>query len=325
MSFEAMRDRINYFGGGNRQDRMLDTKQASLAYAIKNSYQAAEMMEYPTFSKTERGLINPVIQNESYDTKLLSISHDANYGVGTIFKWMNTDSYWLIYLEDRTELGYFKGNIRRCDYKVQWVSGDREVLETPIAIIGPTTPTLRTSSSMQAKVAQDFPNQVVIVMVPDNEQNQLYFNRYQKFLLKGTTYIIETLDNISMPGIIKLHATEHYNNKVEDDVEEDLMNKWNIGPIIEETSTEYMIEGPNIIKPQYRQEYTAVTSGGVWTVLENEGKGGAANLIPVKFVEDTNQQTIHIYWDAYARGNFTLVYTVGEHRYMKNIHVESLM
>lgn len=325
MSFEAMERRIQYYGGADRQDRMINIKQASLAYAIKNSYQKAEMMEYPALSVTERGLINPVIQNENYDTKLLSISHAANYGVGTIFKWMNTDTFWLVYLEDRTELGYFKGNIRRCDYKVQWVDAERQVLETPIAIIGPSTPSLRTSSSMQAKVAQDFPNQIVIVMVPDNEQNQRYFNRYQQFLLKGTTYIIETLDNISMPGIIKLHATEHYSNKIDDDVEENLKNKWNIHPIIEETGTEYMIEGPSIIKPQFRQEYTALTAGGVWTILENEGKGGSANLIPARFVEDTHVQNIHLWWDAYSRGNFTLVYTLNDHRYMKNIHVESLM
>jgi len=179
MSLETMKNRLNYYGGAVRQDRMIDEKQVSLAYAIKNSFQAAKMKEYPALNKLERGLINPVIQNENYDTKLLSISHAANYGVGTIFKWENTDSYWLVYLEDRTELAYFKGNIRRCDYIVQWVDGDRQRLETPIAIIGPSVPSLRTSSSMQAKVAQDFPNQIVTVMVPDNEQNKRYFNRYQ--------------------------------------------------------------------------------------------------------------------------------------------------
>lgn len=325
MSFEVMRNRLNYLGGANRQDRMIDMKQTSLAYALKNSYQAAKVLEYPALHCCEHALINPIIQNESYDTKMLSIPHKSGYGVGTIFKWTNTDTMWLVYLEDKTELAYFKGNIRRCDYKVQWVDGNRRRLETPIAIIGPTTPSLRTSSSMQAKIAQDFPNQIVTVMVPDNEQNKLYFNRYQQFILKGTTYIIETVDNISMPGIIKLHATEHYNNKVDDDVEENLKNKWNVLPIIEETLTEYMIEGPHIIKPQMRTTYKAVIAGGVWTILENEGKAGSANLIPAKFVGDTDTQSVRVYWDDYVRGNFTLVYTVNGQRYMKNIHVESLM
>lgn len=31
---------------------------------------------------------------------------------------MNTGTKWIIYLQDLTELAYFKGEIRRCNYTV---------------------------------------------------------------------------------------------------------------------------------------------------------------------------------------------------------------
>lgn len=323
MSLELMRRRFLHYGGVARQDRMIKTKQNSLEYSIFNSYQSAKMVEYPALERVTLGLINPVVQNENYDTKLISVSRDSGYRVGTIFRWENTNTFWLIYLEDRTELAYLRGNIRRCDYKVQWVDKDRKIRETPIAVIGPSTPSLRTSSSMQAKAAQDFPNELTIIMMPDNEQNRAYFQRYQRFVLKGTTYIVETIDDLSMPGIIKLHATEHYTNKIEDDVEENLANRWNVLPIIPKTDTDKKISGPSIIKPGFKTKFTAEEEGGTWSILENTGKNLA---LPVKFYGATNKKVVYVYWDLMTRGNFTLVYTTASgEKYMKNIHVESLL
>lgn len=52
-----------------------------------------------------------------------------------------------------------------------------------------------------------------------------------------------------MPGVLQINATEYPVNKIEDDVEEDIRNAWNIRPIIPEYPSEYGIEGPLTVKP----------------------------------------------------------------------------
>lgn len=326
MSLEAMKARIGYRGGALQQDRMIKDKLRSMLSATKYSYQAARFAKYPELSTEVVGLFNPVAQNEDYDTKMVSTPFDSNYKVGDIFNWRNTDTFWIIFLQDKTELAYFKGRCRRCDYKVQWVDGDREVQETLISVIGPSVPTLRTSSSMQAKVAEDFPNANLKIMVPDNERNSAYFHRYQHFLLKGTTYIIEELDNLSMPGIIQMSATEHYTNKIEDDVEENLTNAWNILPVIPNHPTDYAIDGPNTVKPQFKAQFDAIIAGGQWIIVENQNRE-PNKLLPAKFVElDQFQKTVHVYWDSMKSGQYTIGYLLPDGTlYQKHVLVESLM
>ena len=113
---------------------------------------------YPALDTEYQGLFNRIVQNENFDTKMISTHWDNGFKVGDIFKWENTDTFWIIFLQERTELAYFRGECRRCDYKVEWVDADKNVQEALMSVIGPTVPTLRTSSSMQAKVAGDFPN-----------------------------------------------------------------------------------------------------------------------------------------------------------------------
>lgn len=326
MSLESMRNRISYRGGALQQDRMIKDKLNSMLSATKYSYQAARFSKYPELSKEVVGLFNPVAQNEDYDTKMISTAFENNYKVGDIFSWRNTDTYWIIFLQDKTELAYFRGRCRRCDYKVQWVDGNREVQETLISVIGPSVPTLRTSSSMQAKVAEDFPNANLKILIPDNEVNHEFFYRYQYFLLKGKTYIIEELDDLSMPGIISLNATEHYSNKVEDDVEEDLRNAWNILPVIPDNPTDYAIDGPSTVKPQFKAKFEAIIAGGQWVIVDNFNRE-PNKLLPAKFVElDQFQKEIHVVWDSMKSGQYTLGYQLPDGTlYQKHVLVESLM
>jgi len=53
-----------------------------------------------------------------YDTKLISIPFESGFKVGTVFNWEETDTHWICYSQDRTELAYFKGSCRRCDYVI---------------------------------------------------------------------------------------------------------------------------------------------------------------------------------------------------------------
>lgn len=319
-----MKRRINYYGGAAQQDRMIRDRLWTLMRATKHSYQAARFNRYPEYEKEVVGVFNPVTVNQDYDTKMISTPFDSGYKVGDVFRWENTQTLWIIYNQNLTELAYFRGSTRRCNYMVRWVNGERELCETPISVIGPSMPDH--TRMINGMMAGSFivPSGNLICLVTDNQKNRGYFHDDQTFIILGISYRVTNIDRLSMPGVIQIHATEYTTNMIEDDVEEDIRNAWNIQPIIPEHQSEYGIEGPVSVKPYEEAEFTAIVKGGTWFIAENR-EGG--KKLPAKFVEyDCSQKIVHVYWDAPQRGGYTLLYELPDGtRYERYILVESLM
>lgn len=319
-----MKRRINYYGGAAQQDRMIRDRLWTLMRATKHSYQAARFNRYPEYEKEVVGVFNPVTVNQDYDTKMISTPFDSGYKVGDVFRWENTQTLWIIYNQNLTELAYFRGSTRRCNYMVRWVNGERELCETPISVIGPSMPDH--TRMINGMMAGSFvvPSGNLICLVTDNQKNREYFHDDQTFIILGISYRVTNIDRLSMPGVIQIHATEYTTNMIEDDVEEDIRNAWNIQPIIPEHQSEYGIEGPVSVKPYEEAEFTAIVKGGTWFIAENR-EGG--KRLPAKFVEyDCSQKVVHVYWDAPQRGGYTLLYELPDGtRYERYILVESLM
>lgn len=291
-----MKRRINYYGGAAQQDRMIRDRLWTLMRATKHSYQAARFNRYPEYEKEVVGVFNPVTVNQDYDTKMISTPFDSGYKVGDVFRWENTQTLWIIYNQNLTELAYFRGSTRRCNYMVRWVNGERELCETPISVIGPSMPDH--TRMINGMMAGSFivPSGNLICLVTDNQKNRGYFHDDQTFIILGISYRVTNIDRLSMPGVIQIHATEYTTNMIEDDVEEDIRNAWNIQPIIPEHQSEYGIEGPVSVKPYEEAEFTAIVKGGTWFIAENR-EGG--KKLPAKFVEyDCSQKIVHVYWDA---------------------------
>lgn len=127
-----------------------------------------------------------------------------------------------------------------------------------------------------------------------------------------------------MPGVIQINATEYPVNKIEDDVEEDIRNAWNIRPVIPEYTSDYGIDGPISVKPYQEAKFEAIVKGGTWFILENR-EGG--KQLPAKFVEyNCSDKVVHVFWDAPYSGSYTILYELRDGtRYMKHVLVESLM
>jgi hypothetical protein len=180
---------------------------------------------------------------------------------------------------------------------------------------------------MQAKVGQDFPNAVLKIMVQDDEKNRLFFHRYNTFLIDGIAYIIEQMDYLSMPGVIQFNATEHYTNLIEDDVEENIRNAWNVQPIVPSHPTAFMIEGPSTVKPYFEATFNTLTSGGHWVIVENMNLAPRQQPNPAQFVDaDHTQRTIRVMWDDARSGSYTIGYIAGNGQiYQRHIVVQSLM
>lgn len=90
--------------------------------ALLYSYQGAFIKKYypqdDEMHKAEmvRALINPNKLKLDYDDKILSVGFEHEFQAGDIIEWVDTNTYWLICLQQTTEVAYFRGEIRKCRY-----------------------------------------------------------------------------------------------------------------------------------------------------------------------------------------------------------------
>ena len=311
-SLDLMQARLHVRGGVAQQDRMIKDKRKTLDRALLYSYQGANVRKLDS-EKIERALINPNRVKQDYDDKTISIGYECNYKPGTIFEWVNTETKWLIYLQDLTELAYFKGDIRKCSYQITWKSETGEEYTAYAAVIGPSEQTIDTIKT--EGISLDVPNHSLTMMLPATIEVLSYFKRYSKFYIKPlkegdspVCWRVEATDTISMPGILEISAYEYYINEQKDDVENGIVNAW--GEKIPEPQ-DITIEGEVFIKPKqsYIYKYTG-EENAEWSVNDSR--------LPIKI--QPNGKEVTITWTTTYTGQFVLQYGTQE----KTIVVESL-
>lgn len=307
--------RLNQLGGNRQQERMIKNKRRSLDRAVWYSYQAAEVTKIDSKDlKSARALINPNKLKQDYDDKIISIGYEHNFQPGMVFEWIGTNSYWLIYLQDLTELAYFRGNIRKCSYQIAWEDEDGRH-STYVAVRGP----IETKINFIQKhgISIDIPNHSLSILMPKNKDTLNYFKRYNKFYLQGhdTCWRVEAIDSLSTPGILEVEAVEYYANETEDDIENGI-----VGGLITEIkdpnneTEESRIVGETFIKPKcpYSYNYTGQETG-TWFVDTKK--------YPVKLkLDESNPRVVAVTWTAGYSGQFVL--QCGD--YQKIVVVESL-
>ena len=289
----------------NQQDRMITDKRKTLDKAILYSYQGAKVKKLGD-EKVAPALINPNAVKQDYDDKVISIGHEYNYGPGTIFEWVNTNTYWLVYLQDLTELVYFRGDVRKCSYEIKWVDKNGDNKHTYAAMRGPKETGI--SSLTSGEVNYDLPNYTLYFMVPKNEDTLAYFTRYSKFYLQGnkTCWRVEAIDDISIPGILEVNASEYYANETEDDIDNGVVD----GNLVEPQIPVSLIEGPDSIKPKREYSFAAPADAvGSWSW---------DTKLPISATVDGNK--IKLKWIKTYNGEFILSFG----SLQKTIIVESL-
>lgn len=319
----AMSHRLKIAGGYPQQDRMIRDKQRSLANAVKYSYQGAFVKKHDkNYIETmgekppARALINPNKLKQDYDDKIISIDFIHDFKVGDIFEWVNTGTYWLIYLQDLTELAYFRGDIRKCSYEINWEDDGKEY-STYAAIRGPVE--TKIDYIQKHGISVDNPNYSLNLLIPKNEYTLKQFQRYSKFYLQDIgaeeskiCWRVEAIDSISVPGILEINAVEYYSNETEDDIENGVVGGLIIKPINPNPEEiEEAIIGETFIKPKkvYSYQFTRPILNGDWSVDKH---------VPVELEIDGRE--VKIKWISNYSGQFDLTY--GD--YTKTIVVESL-
>ena len=304
--------RLRQAGGNRQQERMIKDKRRSLDRAIWNSYQAAEVVKTDAEDrKPVRALINPNKLKADYDDKIISVGYEYDFTVGTVFEWLGTKTYWLIYLQDLTELAYFRGDIRKCTYQIAWEDEDG-IQTTYVAVRGPVE--TKINFIQKHGISVDTPNHSLNILMPKTEAAMKYFKRYNKFYLQGdnTCWRVEATDWISTPGILEVAAVEYYANENEDNIDTGI-----VGGLIEEPKDPNDIVcdiiGETFIKIKTEYEYyfdgTLSTS---WIVDKK---------YPVILTPDPNDpRRVLVKWTSSYSGQFELQYG----NYKKTIIVESL-
>ena len=311
-----MANRMRYQGGMTQQDRMIADKRWSLNHALTYSYQAARVKRLDR-ADVMPALINPNKLKQDYDDKIISIGFEHGFKPGDVFEWANTGTKWLIYLQDLTELAYFRGDIRKCSHEVMWKDENGEIQSTYLAIRGPVE--TKINYIQKNGISVDTPNHSLHILMPKTEKTLEYFRRYSKFYLQGiaagdkkTCWRVEATDTISMPGILEINAVEYYANEIEDDIENGIVGGLIATPVEPDKNLRSSIKGEGFIRPKVSYTYTFEgTEPGSWSV------DNAANL-PLE--TSINGKTITVKWIKTFSGQFTIRYGRSE----KTVVVESL-
>ena len=288
---ENQSTRLRQAGGNRQQERMIRDKRRSLNHAVWNSYQAAEVVrEDAEDRKPVRALINPNKLKQDYDDKIISVGFEYNFKCGDVFEWLGTKTKWLIYLQDLTELAYFRGDIRKCSYEIAW-EDENGTHKTYAAVRGPVE--TKINFIQKHGISVDTPNHSLSILMPKNEHTMNYFKRYKKFYLQGdeTCWRVEATDWISTPGILEVVAVEYYSNETEDDIEAGI-----VGGLIEEPKDPNGDEPMEIIGETFikvKKEYSFKFDGTYsadWTV---------DSKYPVILIPDPKDpRNIRLKWDS---------------------------
>lgn len=335
-----MAKRLETKGGFPQQNRMIRDKRRSLDKATLYSYQAALVKKFiPDYEPTMEGvreqppvraLINPNKLKQDYDDKIISIGFEHGFSTGDVFEWCNTGTYWLIYLQDLTELAYFRGDIRKCSYEISWLDDEGQEKKTYIAMRGPVE--TKIDYIQKHGISVDNPNYSLNILIPKNKDTLKQFKRYKKFYLQDLVegedrvcWRVEAVDTMSTPGIIEISAVEYYANEHEDDIEAGLVGALVTKPIDpnEGTESEFVIVGETFIKPKKEYIYYIESAlYGQWYVSDNN--------LPIQkeiFEDEQGRTAIKIKWMTTYSGQFDLWYGDSDGPlldYKKTIVVESL-
>ena len=306
--------RLNHQGGNLQQNRMIRDKRRSLDRALVYSYQGADVRKIDSTSDDYvRALINPNKLKQDYDDKIISVGYEHHFECGDIFEWKGTETYWLIYLQDLTELAYFRGDIRKCSHQINW-EDENGKHSTYAAIRGPVE--TKINYIQKHGISVDTPNHSLNILLPKTADTLSYFQRYNKFYLADdelkVCWRIEAIDWLSMPGVLEINAVEYYANEFEDNLEDGTVGTLKTEPINPNNSfIEDTIVGETFIKPKREYEYEYIGNlVGKWSIKEN---------YPIKLVQDGKK--VKLRWLNTYSGQFDLIYA---DCFKKTIVVQSL-
>ncbi len=209
-NLELFKMRARAADNDRQHNRMIIDKKRSMHRALLYSYQAAWVKkDNDEEADYVRALMNPDKVKFDYDEKIISIDWEHGFVPGTTFEWgRNTGLHFIIYKQELSELAYFRGNCRRCQYLVARDPETHEEFGQWVAMRGPVETKINTIQ--KAGIVADVPNLTLNIYMTDTDQNRRTFERYKRFEFDGRFWQVQAPDYISTPGIFQITAEEDY-------------------------------------------------------------------------------------------------------------------
>ena len=306
-SLDNMKKRLNYYGG-KTQDRMIKNKERAMRKAILYAYQdvTIELNDGRQF----RAIINPNKESNRYDDKFIAIPFKdielsnpvgvekteqgkqiIGLKAGDVFRWIENDTHWLVYLNDLDTKSYFRANIRLCKHTIL-VNGK----EYYIYVGGPQQKQIEYDSLSEKSYNQL--NYSLEMCITKNEETMEFFSRHNKIKFEGHTYEVQAKNWIDADGILTVYLKEDYTNIYQEELDAE------VSEVIEDDKTLPYIDGPREVYPYDNIIYLIKnTGGGSWSVdskkinissMDSEsialqvmtGKSGEFNLIYKDFSDN---------------------------------------
>lgn len=265
-SLELMRKRLEYMGGVRQVDRLYDGKLRTLKRALLYSDQSATA-EFTRINedgeeviKQFRCLINPNKLTGSYDQKVLSIPYydvclnenlrqETLVESGQIFRWVETNSYWIIYVEHLEETPYFRADLYKANDEVE--INNRKYRCYLRGVVETTIPW----NNAHKKSWNDM-NWTHKMIIEKNEETLAFFHRFQMMKIHGKNYEVQTVDIDSGDNVITVHLKEYFSNTYKEEIFDKEEQK--INEVAE-------IEGERNVYPYETYTYTSSVVGA-WDI-----------------------------------------------------------
>lgn len=324
---DNLRKRLNYYGGVKAENRFQRDKERSLKKALIYSYQAETAILED--GREFRCLINTDKTKADYDAKIISIPYEdicigrvdengseikylpngkTSHGIekigmkcGDVFKWKETNTYWLVYLEMLSEDAYFRAEIYKCEDEAI-INGKKY----HIYVRGPVETTIQWRIK-QGNNWNDL-NYSLVIYITKDENTLDYFKRFKQVKINGRNWQVATADPYSADGIIEVCLDEYFTNELNEKYEQREKEEYEESQKPQEGKT--YIKGPTIVHPYETHDYTIyglmdgnweidnfkkaqITKLTLTTVTINfiTGKSGKINL---RYTTDTDEVILPI-------------------------------
>lgn len=282
-----LRTRLQYQGGVIQEHRMQKGKEYSLKKALLYSYQAATAIL--SDGREFKCLINSDKTKPDYDAKIISIPYknvcigrvdkngkeiinninekapEEEIGIkcGDVFKWKETNTYWLVYLEKLEEDAYFRAEIYKCEEEII-LNGKKY----HIYVRGPVETTIQWNKRQE--MAWNDLNYSLIMYITKDEYTLNYFHRFKQIKIGNKNWEVKTVDPYSADGVIEICLGEYFTNELDDKYKE--FQKEKEKDAKKPPEGQIYIKGDKIVYPYETHEYIIFgLSDGKW-VIDNPKK-----------------------------------------------------
>ena len=200
--WQTYRNRLNK-NGLNQKDRIIASTQRTIIDQFSNSPSYHEVTVNGISQYVQ--IIEDSISRRDSEKKRIICKPNDDLSIGDAIVWDSND--WLCTDIDDVEI-YIRGIIEKCNNDLIYLDSDGEIVTVPCVI---------TNKILMNQKENDYyilPDNKIMVMVADNDDSK-EITVDSRFLLGSNAFKVESIDNITKPGIITLKM--HFDSITQND------------------------------------------------------------------------------------------------------------